>query len=128
MPKPNKNGVQGLYKNEKSGRYHFDLRFNDPKTGEPHRHKKNFPPGISHAAAKERARALVNALLTGTYERDRAPSKRLREAFDEYLAWADANRAASADDRRNHATAIIASVGDLALDAITPFHIERFKT
>ncbi|MBX3270880.1 MAG: hypothetical protein KF729_11510 [Sandaracinaceae bacterium] len=74
---------------------------------------------MSAAAAKERARELVSALLTGTFERDRAPSKKLREAFDEYLKWADANRAASADDRRDHANAIVASVGDVALDAIT---------
>lgn len=128
MPKPNKTGIRGLYKNDETGRYHFDLRFVDPKTGEPDRYKETLAPGISLAAAKERARALVNALLTGTFERDRAPSKKLREAFDEYLKWADANRAASADDRRDHANAIVASVGDLALDAITPFHIERFKT
>lgn len=128
MPRANRTGVRGLYKNEGTGRYHFDLRFDDPKTGEPGRHKENFPPGISNAAAKERARTLVNALLTGSYEQNRAPSKKLRDAFDEYLRWADANRAASAGDRRNHASAIVASAGDPALDALTPFHLERFKT
>jgi integrase len=128
MPKANKNGIRGLYRDKKTGHFRFDLRFVDPKSGEPNRHKENFAPGMTAAAAKERARSLVNALLTGTYERDRAPAKKLRDGFEEYLKWADANRAASADDRRDHANTIITSIGDLPLDAITPFHLERFKT
>lgn len=128
MPRANRVGVRGLYKNEETKRYHFDLRWRDAQTGEPRRHKENFPVGISAVAAKERARTLVHALLTGAFKRDRAPTKKLREAFDEYLSWATANRAASADDRRAHANALIVAIGDVPLDAITPLHLERFKT
>lgn len=46
-------------------------------------------------------------------------------AFD---SSCDAHRPASADDRRDHARGLIGSVGDVALDAISPWDIERFKT
>jgi integrase len=128
VPRPSKTGIRGLYKNTATGRYHFDLRYRDPRTGAFLRHKENFGTGIQAMQAKERARALANALLSGTYEAARTPTRRLREAFDEYLKWADANRAASADDRRAHSNALVTSIGDMALDAITPFQVERFKT
>jgi integrase len=128
VPRPSKTGIRGLYKNDETGRYELDVRFRGPSTGEPERYKETFAEGLSFAAAKERARALINGLLAGTFARDRAPSKRLRVALDEYLAWADTNRPASAKERRAHADALVESIGDLPLDAITPFHLERFKT
>ncbi len=128
MPRANRTGVRGLYKNDKTGRYHFDLRFNDAKSGKPDRYRESFGPGLSFAAAKERARTLTNALLTGSFEKHRAPSMKLRAAFDEYLAFAATSRPASIDDRRDHANALVDSLGDVELDSLTPYHLERFKT
>lgn len=84
MPRASKTGVKGLYK--ANGRYHVDLRYEDTATAITKRHVEHLPRGLSLAAAKERARQLLNHAYAGTLltsdvhqpDRDRALQARAR--------------------------------------------------
>ena len=71
MPKANRSGVRGLSR-EKDGRWHINLRWTDRKTGKAQRHHERLPPGLSAAAAKARARAVLNAALDGSLQVQKA--------------------------------------------------------
>lgn len=126
MSRASRTGVRGLYKGP-DGRYHIDLRWADPKTGEPKRHREKLPVGTSAVAAKARARTVLEGALAGTFDPQRKAPKRLRAALDEYLSWLETERPKSVRDRRFHANAIVAALGDLELDALSPIAVERLK-
>lgn len=59
MPRPNRTGVRGLYKEGK--RYRIDRWFDSD--GAAQRHKEVLPLGTTAAAAKLRAQAVLEATL-----------------------------------------------------------------
>jgi integrase len=119
-------GVRGLYKG-RDGHYWIDLRWKDAATGETRRYGERLPTGITRAAAKARALEILSSALAGGFDPKRKPPRKLREALDAYLDWLGTERPKSVRDRRFHATALVASLGDVALDALAPLHLERFK-
>ncbi len=126
MARASKTGVRGLYRDD-DGRFRLDLRWRDAKTGEPRRHQERLPPATTSAAAKVRAREILSAALIGDFDPKRPQPKKLRAAFDGYLEWLATERPRSVRDRRFHSNALVSSLGDIILDAITPLHVERFK-
>ncbi len=126
MARSSTTGVRGLYKG-KDGHYWIDLRWTDPATGDARRFAERLPIEITRAAAKMRAREILSSALAGGFDPKRKPPRKLRAAFDGYLEWLGTERPQSVRDRRFHATALVASLGDVELDAIAPLHLERFK-
>ncbi len=64
MARASRTGVRGLYR-AGDGSFAIDLRWRDPKTGEPLRHRERLPTGTASTTAKRRARLILNAVLTG---------------------------------------------------------------
>lgn len=126
MPRANDFGVRGLHR-DKSGQLWIDLRWRDPRSGERHRYRERLPKGLPMAAARERARKMLDGALKGEFDPKRAAPKKLREALDSYLRWLETERPKSVRDRGFHATALVASLGDVPIDALTALMVERFK-
>jgi integrase len=126
MPRSSKTGVLGLHKNA-AGRYEVDLRWTDPETGRRLRKTTLLPPGATLAAAKERARRLLNGALAGTYRPSDDDRPRLRAALDDYLTWRKTNQRAGADASKRQAGYLVATLGDVQLSAIHPEDVERYK-
>jgi integrase len=126
MARHSKTGVRGLHR-DADGRFRFDLRWKEPATGEWRRYGERFPDGMTAAAAKRRARELLDGALAGGFDPKREDPKRLDEALDEYEKWAETNRPRTARDRKSLAKVLRAALGDVRLDELSPFHVERLK-
>ncbi|MFO0667429.1 MAG: site-specific integrase [Polyangiaceae bacterium] len=125
MPKASKYGVQGLYK--VGDRWHIDLRWRDPHSGRPERHRERLSRGVSSAAAKERVRLILNAGKSGTYDALKAPLPTLRAAFDEYGKVLDTNFPKYAKKRRAALNRMLNGIGDKGIDQVSPIDVERYK-
>lgn len=125
MPKASKHGVPGLYRTEKG--WHVDIRWRDPKTGKPQRHRERLSRTLPAAVAKERARALLGAAKAGTFDAHRKPLPSLRAGFDEYGKVLDATYPKYAKKRRAALKRLLTSLGDKPLDLVSAFDVERFK-
>jgi integrase len=125
MARHSRTGVRGLAR-LKSGRFRIDLRWRDARTGLQRRHMELLPANLPAAAAKRRAQETLAAALTGELGTMREP-KRLSEALEDYCKWADDNRPLTADDRRSRANVLKEGLGDIFLDDISAFRVERFK-
>jgi integrase len=109
-------------------RYHLDLRWKEPKTGKPVRYTERMKEGTLLAAAKMRAREILNAGLAGTFKKVRTDDKRLGEALDDYLKWAKTNRPNTYATRTSLCNVLKKSLGELTkLDDLSAFRIERYK-
>ena len=75
---------QGRRQAEEEERYYIDLRWKEAKTRRPMRYSERFAPGISAAAAKERARAVLNGTSEGTFEKNPEEPKTIADALAEY--------------------------------------------
>jgi integrase len=127
MPRANRTGVRGLYRDGR-GRYRIDLRWRDPNTGAWKRHRELLPRDLPAPAAKRRAADMQAAALAGTFVPGREASRKLRSALDEYLSWLATQRPKAVADRTLHAKKLVASLGNVDLDKIQPFGVERFKS
>lgn len=127
MPRASKTGVKGLYK--ANGRYHVDLRYEDTTTGITKRHVEHLPRGLSLAAAKERARQLLNQAYAGTLPtaETRSEPRTLYACFDLYLAWCEQNRPRTYRDRKHLVRMLKRHVSDMAIESVSQIAIERFK-
>lgn len=127
MPRASKTGVKGLYK--ANGRYHVDLRYEDTTTGITKRHVEHLPRGLSLAAAKERARQLLNHAYAGTLPtpETRAEQRTLYACFDLHLAWCEQNRPRTYRDRKHLVRMLKRYVPDMPVDSVSQIAIERFK-
>lgn len=127
MPRASKTGVKGLYK--ANGRYHVDLRYEDTTTGITKRHVEHLPRGLSLAAAKERARQLLNHAYAGTLPTTNARTepRTLYRCFDLYLGWCEQNRPRTYRDRKHLVRMLKRHVPDMAIDSLSHIAIERFK-
>jgi len=120
-------GVRGLRRDAR-GRYVIDVRWREPGTGEWRRHQELLPKGIRAAAAKERARAVVNAALAGGYQpRKSTDPKRLRAALDAYVEHCAVVTPKTARHRKSLARVLVEGLGDARLDKLSPFAVERFR-
>lgn len=128
MARASKTGVRGLFFDSTKEIYRIDLRWTDPHTGERKRHQEKLPKGTKAAAAKERARALLNTALAGKLVEEKKPEVHtLRAAFDRWLDYSRTHGIRTTNDRAIHARALVASLGDIDLNKITPGAIEAFK-
>ena len=133
MARPNKTGVRGLYREtvtvdgKAAQRWSIDLAWREPGTGERRRYKERLPLGVKADAAKEHALRVLNAAIKGGFEPKKLAPKRLREATDEYLRWAAVDRPQTLGSRRSLCGILVAGLGDVVLDELGPFHVERFK-
>lgn len=131
MPRASSTGVRGLYR-DADDRYRIDLRWRHPTTGAPMRHKERLPKSTTGAAAKERARKILDGALAGTFEPEReedAPGATLGPSLDRYLAACETRGLRSIASRRTHAKAWRAFLGETkALDSLVAFDLERFAT
>jgi len=66
MARASTSGVRGLFRSGK--RWQIDLRWREPGTGEARRYRENLPAGVSAAAAKSRAREILDAALAGGFD------------------------------------------------------------
>jgi integrase len=99
----------------------------DPATGKRQRHQEKLPCSVPAAKAKLRAREILAAALAGAFDPNREPARRLAGAFDEYVEWCKSNRPSAASKRKAAADRFVAALGDIPLDDVSPFHVERFK-
>ena len=126
MPKPSKTGVRGLFKGA-SGRYFLDLRIRNPKTGADERISERLPEGATLAAAKVRAREILASAMAGTFQPKAAASRRLAGALDEYQKWRETNGRSNLEHSKVQCARIARMIGDLPLDEVSPFAVEKFK-
>lgn len=126
MPRASRTGIRGLFKDGR-GRWRIDLRWREPGSGVWRRVTERLPTGITAAAAKEHARKLMSAALAGGYERHRDPGRRLAAAFKEYVGWRRTNGRVAVEKQEASTVRLVASIGDVALDQVSPFAVEKFK-
>jgi len=118
--------VHGLFRDAR-GRWCVDLRWCEPRTGEWRRYRERLPAGLPAVAAKARTREILAAALAGGFDPKREKPRTLSEGFAAYGAWCDANRPAAAKRRAAVCARLLAGLGDLRLDLVSAFHVERFK-
>jgi integrase len=129
MPRANRNGVRGLYK-DADGRYRIDLRWQHPRTREHLRHREQLPVGLPLVVAKRRASALLAAALDGTFVPGTTDEKplALAEAFDRYI---DVQRTAglrSLASKVTHGKLFVKVLGaSKPIAALVPLDLERVK-
>src|SRR5690349_7664424 len=99
VARPSKTGIMGLHK-DRRGRWCIDFRYRDPATRLQRRYTEDLPEGITAAAAKERARAALNAAYEGKIGQRDAAQLRLHETLDKYVEWCETNRPKTIVDRR----------------------------
>ncbi len=126
MSKPSKTGVRGLFRS-KDGRYHIDLRWREPSTGEHRRYRERLPPKMPAVAAKNRAREILAAALSGGFEPHKEGPKRFSQVLKKYLEWSEVNRPKTYDDRFSKAKILRAHIGDPRMDDLSAFQVERLK-
>lgn len=126
MARYSKTGVRGLHRGP-DGRLHIDLRWREPSTGEARRYTERLPTGIAAAAAKQRAREILSAAFAGGFDPKRQTPRRLGEALDDYEKWAVVHRPLTIKSRKSLSKILRDGFGDIKLDDISPFHVERFK-
>jgi integrase len=125
MARASTTGVRGLFRAGK--RWQIDLRWREPGTGEARRYRESLPSGVSAAAAKSRAREILDSALAGGFDPRKAKPKRLEEALAEYAKWCESNRPKAAKQRAATCARLLAGIGDRRVDEVAPFHVERFK-
>ncbi|HEY3356888.1 MAG TPA: site-specific integrase [Polyangia bacterium] len=126
MGRTNTSGQRGLSK-LKSGQWKLDLRWREPGTGEWRRLYKMWPAGTTKATVKAAAKKEADAALAGGYEPKKEEAKKLGAALDSYLEWAETNRPRSYDSRVSIAKCLKEKFGDVVLDEISAFSVDRFK-
>lgn len=126
MARPSRTGTRGLHR-DKHGAYRIDLRWRDPATGQPRRYGERLPDGITAAAAKLRARHLLNAALAGEFTGKRDAPRRLHETLDEFERWTETNRPKSLRGNKSLVRVLKANMSDVRLDELSPLAVERFK-
>lgn len=125
MARASTSGVRGLFRMGK--RWQLDLRWREPGTGEFRRYRENLPAGLSAAAAKSRAREILDAALAGGFDPRKAKPRRLTEALAEYSKWCESNRPKAAKQRAATCARLLSGIGDRNVNEVSPFHVERFK-
>lgn len=129
MPRPSPYGVRGLYKGD-DDRYYIDLRFRAP-AGKKERYSETLPDGITLGTAKERAREVLNAALTGTLLKRGAETapETIGPAFERYLEVCKTNGGkADPKYKERHRDRWIETLGTaFRLDAFSELAIERHK-
>lgn len=125
MARPSTTGIRGLLRDGKG--WQIDLRWREPGTGEFRRYRESLPAGVSAAAAKARARAILDSALAGGFDPRKAKPRRLAEALAEYSKWCESNRPRAAKRRAATCARLLSGIGDRRVDEVSPFHIERFK-
>jgi len=91
------------------------------------RYSEQLPDGIKAAAARAHTLDILNSIKLGTFKPDAPKPVRFHKAVDLYLEWAKTNRPKSIRGRRSLAVALKEGIGDVYLDEIAPFTIERYK-
>jgi integrase len=124
MARNNAHGVRGLIKLP-GGRWRVDLRWRSTQ-GTYERYRETFPAGLTATAAKARARALLAVAMVGGELRKEA-ERTLEPALDEYLKWRQANGRTGVARARFLAAQWVAGFGDVALSALSPLGMERYK-
>lgn len=125
MPRPSRTGIRGLYR-DADDRYRIDLRYTHPKTGAPERYKEVIPIGTPGGAARERAKVVLAAALSGTLSREHgaeAPTT-LKRAFEEYRKLCGTG---NAKQKERHCKELLAAFGDVPISHVSELGIERFK-
>jgi integrase len=124
MPRANRSGVRGLFKDE-DGRYRIDLRYRDGD-GNAQRHSERFPEGTPARAAEIRAREVLAAAITGTLRPrgEEGPPVRLALAFEE---WRRLHPGNNPKQRERHCTQLVALLGDAPLSDVNELAIARYS-
>lgn len=127
VARANRTGVKGLYR-DADGRYRIDLRWTDPRSGAPQRHKEILPLGTTAGAARLRAQSVLTDALAGRTTKPKAGDvSRLSHAFDAYLEWVETNRPKAHKQRKSIKKVWIETVGDVAIDRLGPALLETYK-
>ena len=126
MARHSKTGVRGLHRGP-DGRFHIDLRWRDPATGERRRYNERLPVATTSEAAKKRARQILNAALAGEFTGKQQEPQRLHQALDEFIRWTETNRPESLRGNKSLVRVIKANMSDIKLDDLNALAIERFK-
>lgn len=130
MPRPSPYGVRGLYKDD-DDRFCIDLRFRHPTTQKKERYTETFPDGTLLGTAKERARAVLNAALSGALMKRGAETapETLGAAFDRYLEVCRTNGGKSDPKyKERHRDRWLKTLGaGFRLDAFSDLMIEKHK-
>lgn len=124
MPRASRYGLAGLYK-DADGRFRIDHRYRDPRTGAVRRYAEKLPVGVRLAEAKEKTRTIIGALEAGTFKKD--DRARLKAALGDYLEWRKTHGRTDADKHEKLAERLVDFFGDVAIDDLVPFTIERYK-
>ncbi len=126
MPRSSKTGVQGLSRRD-DGRFEIDLRWHEPGTGEYRRYREVLAEGVPAAAAKTRAREIVGLALAGGWKPKQRDDRGLKAALKEYVGWRKTNGRAAVKQSEAAAARLVDSLGDICLDEVSPFAVERYK-
>lgn len=131
MPKASPYGVRGLYLGPDK-RYYIDLRFRDAKTQKKDRYTETLPPGTTLGTAKERAREVLNAALTGSLMKRGAETapETLGPAFARYLEICKTNGGkADPKYKERHRDRWIETLGEtFRLGLFSELAIEKHKS
>ena len=126
MARPSPTGTRGLYR-DADQRWRIDLRWTDA-SGAVQRFREKLPAGTPAAAAKLRARSILNGALSGSFDPDAAesaPPEPIADTFDRYLEACETRGLRSIASRRTHVKALgaffarpLASIGSPDVEAL----------
>lgn len=127
MPRASKTGVRGLYR--EGDRWRIDLRWVDPKTGKPGRHRERLPEGTTSAGAKRAALDLLTRALAGALNEAHTAPVTLGAALREYTATMRSSGLRTVGHRESHARELAKLLGGDArpLAEVAAFDLERAK-
>ena len=93
----------------------------------PHRYTEQLPDGIKPGAARAHTLSILNAIKEGTFNPNAPAPVKLHAALDRYSEWSAANRPKSHAARATRIASLKAGISDMALDALSPWHVEAYK-
>lgn len=126
MPKASKTGVTGLIRRP-DGRYKIDFRWLEPNTGERRRFQKTLPADTPAGAAKRYAQEVVRLALQGGWNPRADDTAKVRDALDKYIEWRKTNKPKGLKQQQSVARVLRKHLGDVRLDKLSPFDVERYK-
>jgi hypothetical protein len=125
MGRTSRSGIKGLHFAD-DGTARIDLRYRDPN-GATQRYQEKLPSGVTRAAARLRARAVLDAALAGTLQRQASEHPTtLGAAFDQYLDLCPPT--ADPKYKRRHADQWLSTLGaSTPLERLSDLSVERHK-
>lgn len=127
MPRASTTGLSGFYATGegKDRRYGINVRWKDPKSGQPQRYQYTFPIGTKRAEAKATAEKIISSCRAGTFDPKPKTTPTLGVVFDLYVEAMRAKNLRSIKSRVTHGKLFKKVLGeDRELGALTLEHVE----